>query len=63
MTAQRNSMWQAHVRRLLIEGYGAEDIAVLTKYPVRDVRQEIEILRESGELAGIYRLPRSKGED
>ncbi len=63
MTAQRNSMWQAHVRRLLREGYGAEDIAVLTKYPVRDVRQEIAILRESGELAGIYRLPRSKDED
>lgn len=51
---QRNSMWQGHVRRLLSEGYGAEDIAVLTHYGAEDVRREIKILRESGELSSIY---------
>lgn len=55
MTAQRNTMWQAHVRRLLSEGYGVEDIAVITKYPVAEVRQEVQILRASGELTEIYR--------
>lgn len=54
MTAQRNTMWQAHVRRLLTEGYGVEDIAVLTKYPVADVRAEVQILRASGEIKEIY---------
>lgn len=54
MTAQRNTMWQAHVRRLLSEGYGAEDIAVVTKYPADDVRAEIQILRASGEITKIY---------
>lgn len=55
MTAQRNTNWQARVRRLLSEGYGVEDIAKLTKYPAEDVRQEVEILRASGELTEIYR--------
>lgn len=55
MTAQRNTMWQAHVRRLLSEGYGVEDIAVITKCPADDVRREVEILRASGELKDIYR--------
>lgn len=55
MTGQRNSNWQAHVRRLLREGYGSEGIAVITKYPVEDVRTEVEILRVSGELKNIYR--------
>lgn len=50
----RNSMWQDHVRKLLGEGYGAEDIAVLTHCCAEDVRREIKILRESGELSSIY---------
>lgn len=32
MTAQSNTMWASRVRRLLSEGYGAEDIAVITKH-------------------------------
>ena len=50
----RNSMWQDHVRKLLGEGYGVEDIAVLTRYEPDVVRREVDILRGSGELSAIY---------
>ena len=55
MTAQRNTMWQAHVRRLLSIGYGVEDIAIITKYKIEDVRAEVQILRDMGVLKGIFR--------
>jgi len=52
--AQRNSMWQHTVRKMLGQGYGVEDIAVRRGYEPDDVRREIKILREAGELAAIY---------
>lgn len=55
MTAQRNTMWASRVRRLLSEGYGAEDIAYIAQCSADDVRREVEILRASGELTEIYR--------
>lgn len=57
MTAQRNTMWQAHVRALLREGYGAEDIALITDMPAEAVRAEIAMLRAEGELTAVYGLP------
>ncbi len=55
MTAQRNTMWQARVKLLLREGFGTEDIAIITGSSADDVRREIEILRSDGELKTIYR--------
>lgn len=55
MSAQRNTMWQARVRELLREGFGTEDIAILTETHPETVRREVAILRESGELKNIYR--------
>lgn len=55
MTAQSNTMWQARVKLLLREGFGAEGIAIITGSSADDVRREIEILRASGELKTIYR--------
>ncbi len=52
--AQQNSMWQHHVRKMLAQGFGVEDIADKRGYDVDDIRREITILRESGELAAIY---------
>ena len=55
MTPQRNTHWQTSVRRLLREGYGAEDIAIKLKCSADDVRREIHILREEGRLTKIVR--------
>lgn len=55
MTAHSNTMWQARVKSMLREGFGAEDIAIITGSSADDVRREIEILRASGELKTIYR--------
>lgn len=55
MTPQENTMWSYRVRKLLEEGYGTEDIAfVKLKCRLQDVKNEVQILRESGELAIIY---------
>lgn len=55
MTAQQNTMWQSRVRKLLKKGLGSEDIAVIMECDVADVRQEIQILRDSRELVSILR--------
>ena len=52
--AQSNTVWQARVRALLKQGYGSEDIAVLTGAPLKDVQFEIQILRQSGDLAAMF---------
>ncbi|WP_162947032.1 hypothetical protein [Ruegeria sp. EL01] len=52
--AQQNSMWQHAVRKMLGQGYGVEDIAVIKGFNVDHVRREIRILREAGELSAIY---------
>lgn len=57
MTAQRNTMWQARVRALLREGYGAEDIALRFDVTAEAVRAEIAMLRAEGELTAVYGLP------
>lgn len=59
MTAQRNTMWIARVRGLLGQGYGVEDIALATQTPVEAVRDEITILRQSGELEVLYQRSRA----
>jgi hypothetical protein len=51
-------MWQHAVRKMLGQGYGVEDIAVIKGFNVEDVRREIRILQESGELDAIYERPR-----
>lgn len=55
MNAQANSQWICRVRESLREGYGVEDIALRLKCDVEDVRQEVKILREQGDLERIYR--------
>lgn len=47
------------VRRMLREGYGAEDIARAYKLPADDVRAVIADMRASGELAAMW--PKSGG--
>lgn len=53
MGATANSQWIARVRILLGQGLGSEDIAVLMSCNVEDVRREIQILREQGDLKRI----------
>ena len=57
MTAHANDAWQTVVRRLLKEGYGVEDIAIKAKCDVQDVRREVQILREGGDLARMFPQP------
>lgn len=52
----QNTDWQYRVRSHLRDGYGVEDIAVNLRCPVADVRREVEILREAGELQKIYEV-------
>ena len=54
MTPQQNTTWIVMVRTLLKEGFGTEDIAVKLKCKLSDVRNEVQILREEGELDRIY---------
>lgn len=53
--ALRNSAWIGKVRQLLREGQGVEDIALKLKCDVTAVRSEVSILRELGELEGLYK--------
>lgn len=53
--ARRNDQWIGAVRKFLRLGLGVEDIALHIHCDVEDVRREVRILRESGELAKIYR--------
>lgn len=53
--AQQNTVWQTKVRRLLSEGLGVEDMIAQYEMNGADVRREVQILRESGELSQIYR--------
>jgi hypothetical protein len=55
MTAQANTMWICRVREALREGYGVEDIALRERCDVEDVRREVQILREEGALATMFR--------
>jgi len=55
MSARANSTWIAKVTVLLRQGLGSEDIAVRLKCPVEDVRREIEIRRQSGDLTPLIR--------
>lgn len=52
--SQKNTMWQAKVRRLLKEGFGVDDMVALHDMDRAEVRREIAILRESGDLRKIY---------
>ncbi|GAB5434768.1 MAG: hypothetical protein EpisKO_41380 [Epibacterium sp.] len=55
MNSERsNSLWVVAVRQLLRAGFGVEDIALKTGRDSEDVRREVNILRESRELARIY---------
>ncbi len=54
MTATHNTHWIALVRIKLAAGYGVEDIALHMKSRVDDVRREVAILREQGDLARMF---------
>lgn len=54
MTPQQNTMWISQVRKLLKQGFGTEDIAIKLDCKLQDVKNEVDILRESGELKMIY---------
>ncbi len=62
MTPESNGMWQDRVRALLLDGFGVEDIAIRTGVEVEIVRREVEILRATGELAGMFGLPKGDRE-
>ena len=51
----QNSQWIHRVRTLLKDGWGVEDIGLMLKCSVDDVRLEVSILRESGELENMYK--------
>lgn len=50
---QANTMWQTKVHRLLKAGYGIEDISVKLGCREADVRTEVTILREEGDLRRV----------
>ena len=54
MTPQQNTTWIYQVRQMLKSGYGTEDIAINLKCKLQDVKNEVDILRQSGELKKIY---------
>ena len=54
MTPQQNTTWMVRVRQLLDQGYGTEDIAIKLECDVKHVRNEVQILRETGALKRIY---------
>lgn len=51
---RRNSAWQGRVKSLTAQGWGSEDIANRLGCDLQDVRREIQILRESGELKKMF---------
>ena len=53
-SADGNHKWIAQVRRLLMAGYGVEDIAIRLDCSVEDVRLEVKILREYGSLSRMF---------
>lgn len=53
MSAIRNDVWQGDVHALLRQGYGAEDIAIKLNCRADDVRREVQILRETHQLARV----------
>jgi len=53
--AQKNTMWSRKVRTLLKDGYGVDDISIMTKTDIEEVRLEVKILRETGQIKGIVR--------
>ncbi|TNE62194.1 MAG: hypothetical protein EP341_00335 [Sphingomonadales bacterium] len=55
-SAHRNTLWQARVRDLLRQGWGVEDMVNRWGFDETDLRREIEILRESGELEKLYEV-------
>ena len=46
--------WIGAVHNLLNQGYGVEDIAIMVKADVRDVRKEVNTLRSLGVLASMF---------
>lgn len=53
----------AHRRKLcdlLVEGWGVQDIAVMTGFSEFDIRGEIRAMRKIGELARLYESVRAK---
>ena len=60
MTPHRNDAWQTAVRGLLKQGYGVENIAIKLKCDVQDVRREVAILRDSGEIARMFPARKDK---
>jgi predicted transcriptional regulator len=46
--------WIGAVHNLLKQGYGVEDIAIMVKADVRDVRNEVKTLRSLGVLANMF---------
>ena len=51
---QLNSVWISNVKRLLLHGYGVEDIAHNIGGSADDVRNEVAILRAEGELRRMF---------
>jgi hypothetical protein len=47
--------WRVKAVRLLREGWGVEDIALLLTIPQDDVRLLVRALRASGRLAGMFK--------
>lgn len=54
--------WRIAAKRMLKDGYGAEDIAVRLDVPYQDVRQFINALRASGRLTEVLFGRRYRGE-
>lgn len=46
--------WQMETRRLIADGYGVEDIAIMLKRCVGDIRFMVSVMRETGALQSIY---------
>lgn len=55
-TAQQNTIWQSKVWTTLRAGYGVEDVAVMLKCNVDDVRREVQIAREEGTIKTRLRV-------
>ncbi|WP_406646906.1 hypothetical protein QEZ52_00405 [Aliisedimentitalea scapharcae] len=59
MNGQPKLHWRSQVRILLLEGLGAEDIAIRLERPVQDVRGEISDLRANGWLGPLCAAART----
>lgn len=51
----QNSQWICRVREELKAGFGVEDIAIRLNCDVADVRAEVGILREGGDLKRMFK--------